>query len=122
MWRLNDIEPESLDYGAMRVKNGGYALRPEIVESTYYLHHYTGDPHYRAMGRELFADFTRYCRTDSGYAGRADQGEKDSMESWVFAEVFKYYYLLFSPKQTLDFDSVVFNTEAHPLRRDPALQ
>ena len=87
MWRLDDIEPESLDYGAMRVKNGGYALRPEIVESTYYLHHYTGDPHYRAMGREL-------------------------------AEAFKYYYLLFAPKRTLDFDSVVFNTEAHPLRRD----
>lgn len=124
MWRLNSIEPESLDYGELRVKNGAYALRPEIVESTYYLNHYTGDPRYRAMGRELFADFTRYCRTDSGYTELKDvrtKEKKDSMESWVFAEVFKYYYLLFAPKEALDFDSVVFNTEAHPLKRHPAL-
>jgi len=37
------------------------------------------------------------------------------MESYVFAETFKYYYLLFAP-QALDFDAVTFNTEAHPLR------
>lgn len=125
MWRLNHIEPESLDYRQMRVKNGAYALRPEIVESTYYLHHYTGDPRYRAMGRELFEDFTRYCRTDGGYAALKDVRTKekaDSMESFVFAETFKYYYLLFAPQRTLDFDSVVFNTEAHPLKRDPVQQ
>ena len=37
------------------------------------------------------------------------------MESFVFAETFKYYYLLFAP-QAIDFDAVTFNTEAHPLR------
>jgi len=123
MWRLNHMEPEALDYRQMRVTNGAYALRPEIVESAYYLHHYTGDPQYRAMGREFFADFVRYCRTRSGYAALKDVRTKqktDSMESFVFAETFKYYYLLFAPRQTLDFDSVVFNTEAHPLRRDAA--
>ena len=39
------------------------------------------------------------------------------MESFLFAETFKYYYLLFAPAKTLDFDGIVFNTEAHPLRR-----
>jgi mannosidase alpha-like ER degradation enhancer 2 len=34
----------------------------------------------------------------------------------VFAETFKYYYLLFAPRDTLDFEGIVFNTEAHPLR------
>jgi hypothetical protein len=38
------------------------------------------------------------------------------MESFVFAETFKYFYLLFDPS-ALDFDTVTFNTEAHPLRR-----
>ena len=38
------------------------------------------------------------------------------MESFVFAETFKYYYLLFAPETALDFDKVTFNTEAHPLR------
>ena len=34
----------------------------------------------------------------------------------VFAETFKYFYLLFAPKTALDFEAVTFNTEAHPLR------
>jgi mannosidase alpha-like ER degradation enhancer 2 len=29
----------------------------------------------------------------------------------------KYLYLLYAPKSTLDLRAVVFNTEAHPLRR-----
>lgn len=39
------------------------------------------------------------------------------MESFLFAETFKYYYLLFALAKALDFDGVVFNAEAHPLRR-----
>ena len=38
------------------------------------------------------------------------------MPSFFLAETLKYLYLLFSP-ETLPVDSVVFNTEAHPLRR-----
>src|SRR5215471_2443552 len=40
MWQLNGIEPEELDYKTMQVKSPEYVLRPEIVESTYYLYHY----------------------------------------------------------------------------------
>jgi ER degradation enhancer, mannosidase alpha-like 2 len=39
------------------------------------------------------------------------------MESFFLAETLKYAYLLFAPPETLDFSQVVFNTEAHPLRR-----
>lgn len=46
--------------------------------------------------------------------------QEDSMESFLFAETFKYYYLLFAPRKTLDFDGLIFNTEAHPLRRASA--
>lgn len=38
------------------------------------------------------------------------------MESFVFTETLKYYYLLFKPA-ALDFNAIAFNTEAHPLRR-----
>ena len=120
MWRLHDIEPESLDYAKMEVRSPSYALRPEIVESAYYLHHYTGDVRYRGMGKEFFDDFVRYTRTDHGFSALKDVRSKekdDSMESFLFAETFKYYYLLFAPAKTLDFEGVVFNTEAHPLRR-----
>jgi len=120
MWNLHGIEPETLDYKTMRVVAGSYRLRPEIVESTYYLYHYTGDPKYRRMGEKMFDDFVKYCRAESGYAALADVISKqqlDEMESYVMAETFKYFYLLFAPSETLQFDKVIFNTEAHPLKR-----
>src|SRR5213596_1444027 len=122
MWDLHGIEPETLDYKTMRVVAGSYHLRPEIIESTYYLYHYTGDREYRHRGEKMFDDFVRYCRTDSGYAALADVTSKrqlDEMESFVLAETFKYFYLLFAPAGTLEFDKVIFNTEAHPLTRIP---
>ncbi len=120
MWRLHGIEPEAIDYAKMEVTSPGYPLRPEIVESAYYLHHYTGDARYRGMGKEFFEDFVRHTRTEHGFAALKDVRSKeknDSMESFLFAETFKYYYLLFAPKTALDFDAVVFNTEAHPIRK-----
>src|SRR6266542_3472913 len=120
MWNLHGIEPETLDYKTMPVVAWSYQLRPEIVESSYYLYHYTGDPEYRRMGEKIFDDFVKYCRTDSGYAALADvitKQKRDEMESFALAETFKYFYLLFAPSETLQFDKVIFNTEAHPLKR-----
>jgi mannosidase alpha-like ER degradation enhancer 2 len=120
MWNLYSIEPEILDYKAMHVVVGSYHLRPEIVESTYYLYHYTRDRQYRQIGEKMFDDFVKYCRTDSGYTALADVISKqklDEMESFVLAETFKYFYLLFAQPETLEFDQVIFNTEAHPLKR-----
>jgi hypothetical protein len=120
MWNLHGIEPEVIDYKTMRVIAATYHLRPEIVESTYYLYHYTGELQYRQMGETIFNDFVKHCRTAAGYAALSDivtKQQRDEMESFALAETFKYFYLLFEPAGTLDFDKVVFNTEAHPLRR-----
>ena len=120
MWQLHGIEPEELDYKTMKVVHAGYPLRPEIVESTYYLFHYTKDPRYQAMGRALWRDFVKHCRTDAGYATLKSvitKEKADSMQSFLFAETFKYFYLLFAPPKTLNFNKVIFNTEAHPIRR-----
>ncbi len=40
----------------------------------------------------------------------------DVSQSWFFAETLKYFYLLFSPDETLPLTDWVLNTEAHPLR------
>ena len=120
MWNVAGIEPEAYDFKARRITDPAYPLRPEIIESTWYLYRATGDPAYRALGRQLFEDFVRRCRTAAGYAALADvtTGEQaDEMESFVLAETFKYFYLLFAPAETLDLRRVVLNTEAHPLRR-----
>ncbi len=120
MWRVAGLEPEVYDYRAERITAPGYQLRPEIIESAYYLYHRTRDPQYREMGRTFLRDIERYCRTDDGYAAISDvrdKSKRDRMESYFFAETLKYLYLLFAPDKVLPLADVVFNTEAHPLRR-----
>jgi mannosidase alpha-like ER degradation enhancer 2 len=120
MWYHEGIEPEEFNYRERKIISPGYPLRPEIVESTYYLYHYTKDEKYLLMGEKLWRDFVKHCRTDEGYAALKSvvtKDKTDSMQSFLFAETFKYFYLLFSPRETLDFDKVIFNTEAHPIRR-----
>lgn len=72
------------------------------------------------MGEQLWKDFVKHCKTEEAYAALRSVVTKekaDSMQSFLFAETFKYFYLLFSPPKTLEFDKVIFNTEAHPIRR-----
>jgi len=124
MWNLAGIEPERLDYAKMQITEPAYPLRPEIIESTYYLYHATHDPRYLAMGQTYLNSLIKYCRTKDGYAALADVRSKqktDSMESFFFAETLKYLYLLFAPESTLDFNAIVFNTEAHPMQRSVGL-
>lgn len=142
MWLRHDIEPEKFDYVKNEVLSAGYPLRPEIVESTYYLFHSwkfhptrlarderRRRPYvdaniigmaYLDMGEWLWKDFVKHCRTDDAYAALKSvvtKEKSDSMQSFLFAETFKYFYLLFEPRTTLNFDRVIFNTEAHPVRR-----
>jgi len=120
MWNVAGIEPEELDYLTMKIVSPGYPLRPEIIESAYYLHAYTKDPRYLEMGRVFFEALVQHCRTEAGYAAlrNVETKEKaDRMESFFLAETLQYLYLLFAPPQTLDLKKVVFNTEAHPIRK-----
>ena len=120
MWNHEGIEPEEFDYRARKVVSPAYHLRPEIVESTYYLYRYTKDKKYLLMGEQLWRDFVKHCRTEVAYAAlksAVTKEKNDSMQSFLFAETFKYFYLLFSPPSALDFNKVIFNTEAHPIRR-----
>jgi len=120
MWTTFDVEPEGMDYTTMEVIWGGYPLRPEALESAYILYTLTGDERYKAMGWDIFQRIVRWCRTEVAYAHLEDVRTKemsDGMQSFFLAETLKYAYLLFAPEGTLDFREVVFNTEAHPLRR-----
>jgi mannosidase alpha-like ER degradation enhancer 2 len=120
MWTTFGIEPETIDYTTMKIASPGYQLRPEIIESAYYLEYFTKDPRYQEMGSTFILSLVRYCKTDAGFAALSDvetKAKRDSMESYYLAETLKYLYLLFAPRETLDLNKVVFNTEAHPLRK-----
>jgi len=120
MWNLFGIEPEQLDYMSMELVDPAYHLRPEALESAYYLHRTTGDGQYLAMGKTMFQSIVAHTRTETGFAALESvetKEKRDVMHSFFLAETLKYAYLLFAPDDVLDFGSVVFNTEAHPIRK-----
>ncbi|HEX9396995.1 MAG TPA: glycoside hydrolase family 47 protein [Burkholderiales bacterium] len=111
--------PESFDFSEMKIHSPGYELRPEVLESAFYLYRATGNERYRAFGAGYFDAIVRATRCDTGFAALADvrSGEKkDRMHSFLLAETFKYAYLLFAPAETLDLEAAILTTEAHPLR------
>jgi mannosidase alpha-like ER degradation enhancer 2 len=120
MWTRFGIEPEELDYVTMQPVHPGYVLRPEAIESAYYLYRLTGDRRYQDMGRVMVDSLLHYTRAETGFTALrsvATKERRDQMESFFLAETLKYAYLLFAPPATLNFDAVIFNTEAHPIRR-----
>lgn len=120
VWNKFGIEPEGINFATMQVVYPGYHLRPEIIESAYYLYYFTKDDKYRLMGQVFFDSLKQYCRTEVGYASLKDVTTKeksDEMESFFLAETLKYLYLLFAPAETMNLTTSVFNTEAHPMMR-----
>ncbi|HMT06773.1 MAG TPA: glycoside hydrolase family 47 protein [Pyrinomonadaceae bacterium] len=120
MWQANGIEPEVYNYKSGMVEHGGYPLRPEIVESAYYLYQATKDAKYLATGKQMFEDLVKNCRTDVAYAGlkNVETKEKaDYMHSFWLAETLKYFYLLFADDKSYDIKKAIFTTEAHPIKK-----
>jgi mannosidase alpha-like ER degradation enhancer 2 len=120
MWTKFGIEPEEFNFRTGKVTDPSYPLRPENIESCFYLYRKTKETKYLRMGEQMISDILTKCKTDAGFAEMKDvtkQELSDSMESFFFAETLKYAYLLFAPEKTLDLGKVVFNTEAHPLRK-----
>ncbi|XP_028966667.1 ER degradation-enhancing alpha-mannosidase-like protein 3 [Galendromus occidentalis] len=99
---------------------GQHPLRPEFIESTYFLYKATNDPYYLEVGRKVVESLEKYARVPCGFAAVKDvrtNSKDDRMDSFVLAETFKYLYLLFADKADvpLDIDQFVFTTEAHLL-------
>ncbi|PWA85792.1 alpha-mannosidase [Artemisia annua] len=108
----------------MTVGTSWNILRPETVESLFYLWRLTGNKTYQEWGWNIFQAFEKNSRVEGGYVGLKDvnTGVKDNMmQSFFLAETLKYLYLLFSPPSVISLDEWVFNTEAHPLKIVPRL-
>lgn len=119
MWTRCGIEPEVYDFRKETIVYPTYPLRPENIESCFYLHRFTGDEKYLWMGKRMVDDVLKKCRTDAGFAALKDVSTlemADDMESFFLAETLKYAYLLFAPETSIDLRKWVFNTEAHPLK------
>ncbi|EXJ53579.1 uncharacterized protein A1O5_13146 [Cladophialophora psammophila CBS 110553] len=104
--------------------------RPETIESLFYMYRITKDKKYRQWGWEMFEAFREHTKVVDELTGKVyaytsldtvmenpvrERKRRDNMESFWLAETLKYFYLLFSDDDFFPLDTVVFNTEAHPL-------
>jgi mannosyl-oligosaccharide alpha-1,2-mannosidase len=91
----NSCDPKN----SIRISDGRFRLRPEVLETWYYAYRATKDEKYRNWIWTAFEAINRYCKTETGFSsitdvGAAEGGSKgDVQESFVFAEVMKYVYL-----------------------------
>ena len=119
MWTAFNMEPEEFNFRTDSVLYPEYPLRPENIESCFYLFRKTKEQKYLRMGQRMINDILTKCKTSAGFAAMKNVTtleKSDSMESFFLAETLKYAYLLFAPENTVDLSKVVFNTEAHPLK------
>ena len=137
MWHetKSGLAPEYVIFSKNGMHPGGgadyYLLRPETVESLFYLYRITNNEKYRKYGYEIYESIERNCRIDNkkgkGYVpidkvnsnkARPFKSGLDHvmvMHSFFLSETLKYLYLLFSDEQLIPLDKYVFNTEAHPI-------
>lgn len=118
---LTKSDSNSDDFLKVTIQKNVFKLRPETVESLFWLWKFTGDVKYRKSAWEIFKAINRTCRVGNGFTSvfniekeKPDFG--DEMESFFLAETLKYLYLIFSESSFLSPVDWVFNTEAHPFK------
>jgi len=112
------VQGFNLETGKLHTGAEGYPLRPESIESIYYLHKATGDPVWLSMGIDALVSIQTINKAQCGYAATAHVGNRrlgDRMDSYFLAETLKYLYLLFDEDHWIRKEEYVFNTEGHPL-------
>ncbi|XP_042230431.1 mannosyl-oligosaccharide alpha-1,2-mannosidase IA-like [Homarus americanus] len=114
---------EGIEARALKSSEKYYILRPEVIETWFYMWRFTKDQKYRDWAWEAILALEKYCRAEAGYSGiqnvYMENPQKDDVQqSFIFAETFKYLYLIFSDDSLLSLDEWVLNTEAHPIPVD----
>jgi len=91
----------------------------------------TGEQKYQDAAWDMFTAIVQASETELANAALSDitytheqmhkEGisiQMDSMESFWMAETLKYFYLIFSEPDVVSLDQWMFNTEAHPFKRN----
>jgi mannosyl-oligosaccharide alpha-1,2-mannosidase len=110
------------------IQSSSYVLRPEVIETYYYAYRATGDKKYQDWAWDAFLKINATTRVGSGYSSIRDVNREDGggfddfQESFWFAEVLKYSYLIQVEGDDEwhvggdGRDRWVYNTEAHPFK------
>ncbi|XP_038970215.1 alpha-mannosidase I MNS4 isoform X2 [Phoenix dactylifera] len=132
VWKKYGFTPEGFNLATLNVQSGqkGYPLRPELMESTYWLFKATRDPRYLDAGRDFVTSLQYGSRCPCGYCHIADvesHKQDDHMESFFLAETVKYLWLLFDlavgPDNIVENGpyKYIFSTEGHLLPATPEI-
>ncbi|KAG8762914.1 alpha mannosidase-like protein [Ceratobasidium sp. 423] len=118
LWRRYSGIPETFNIATRQGVTLGYPLRPEFIESTYFLYRATQDPFYLDVGERVLLDLIRRAKVDCGLStlSNVQTGEhEDRMESFALSETLKYLFLMFDEDNKINSDdqNVVFTTEGH---------
>ncbi|KAK1271906.1 putative alpha-mannosidase I MNS4 [Acorus gramineus] len=147
VWKRYGFTPEGFNLATSSVQKGqkSYPLRPELIESTYWLFKATRDPslylgssitiwngvcRYLDAGRDMIASLQYGAKCPCGYCHIVDvesHKQDDHMESFFLAETVKYLWLLFD--SAVESDNIVekgpykyiFSTEGHLLPATPEI-
>ncbi|XP_019181231.1 PREDICTED: alpha-mannosidase I MNS4 isoform X1 [Ipomoea nil] len=132
VWKKYGFTPEGFNLATLNVQPGqkSYPLRPELIESTYWLYKATRDPRYLDAGRDMLASLQYGARCTCGYCHISDvefHKQEDHMESFFLAETVKYLWLLFDlaagPDNLVENGpyKYIFSTEGHLLPASPQI-
>lgn len=132
VWKRYGFTPEGFNLATLNVQHGqkSYPLRPELVESTYWLYKATRNPRYLDVGRDIVSSLQYGARCPCGYCHITDVEDhrrEDHMESFFLAETVKYLWLLFDlavgPDNLVENGpyKYIFSTEGHLLPATPQL-
>lgn len=125
------IKNARIPKGFAQISDPRYILRPEAIESVFMMYRITGEQKYQDAAWDMFASIIQSSETEFANAALSDitytrevlkKGgmniQMDSMESFWMAETLKYFYLIFSEPDIVSLDQWMFNTEAHPFKRN----
>ncbi|KAI3707541.1 hypothetical protein L6452_26161 [Arctium lappa] len=132
VWKRYGFTPEGFNLASFAVQHGqkSYPLRPELIESTYWLYKATRDPRYLDVGRDIVTSLQYGARCTCGYCHISDvefHKQEDHMESFFLAETVKYLWLLFDlaagPDNLVENGpyKYIFSTEGHLFPMTPRI-
>lgn len=125
----NQITGLSGDTAIIKDKYPGYVwsdnsfkLRPEHVESLFYLWRLRKDRRAKKEAWKIFMAIRDYAFVEGGYTTIQDIDYpiviyEDTMDSYFLSETLKYLYLIFSDDSVISLDEYVFTTQAHFLKK-----
>ncbi|KAK0668062.1 family 47 putative glycoside hydrolase [Cercophora samala] len=124
LWDATERQP-GLPEGVVSATDRRYILRPEAIESVFYMWRITGELEWQDAAWDMFLAVANaaFAKETGGGASVKDVTidpskeeiqRDDEMESFWIAETLKYFYLVFSPPDLISLDKYVLNTEAHP--------